>query len=359
MRLFLLSLLAAATCSATCVVRATGATSLALKQSTVASPSTLALYYRVLDASTLELTLETDAAGWVSIGLSETGHMLGSDMAVINLNDSGVPQVLDMHAFWTASPLVDSSGAPVDPAPTPVLDAQQDWTLTCSVVSSGQYQYTITRSLVTTDTMQDRPVVDAFQHVVFAWADQEANTFAYHEANRGNTQLNFFSSPETFTPPSDVDGHVDIVMSDIPVSNSLVTQYICQGFDVGEGTQRHVVAFEPLVDGTGNQYLHHLLVHMCGNSSTTYPYSLHNSTNNASACQYPNLSEEGVSVLMQSGCTSAMYEWAIGGQPYSMPSVAGFLVGSDVRPPPRARARAHATDTARGRRRDISSSSST
>jgi len=181
-------------------------------------------------------------------------------MAVINHNDSGAAQVTDYANYWTASPLLDANNNPTIPAPLPVVDSQQDWTMTCSAVVSGEYSYRIVRAFNTGDIHEDRMIVSGSMHVIFAYAaDLQSNVLAYHtQTNRGNTQVTFTGASTVYTVPSDADDFIDLAFSGFSVQ-PLQTQYACQAFDVST-LPRQIVAFEPLSNSSvsGYQFMHHM-----------------------------------------------------------------------------------------------------
>jgi len=288
----------------------------------------LELKHRVVDHH-VEITLVSNFPSWLAIGFSETGHMLGSDMAVVNLDDAGKPQVLDMAMFWAASPLIDpTSGEPTMPAPK--LDPQQDWKLVCADRNDAMrtYSYTIIRALDTKDAHFDRPIVPGSMHVIFAFADDlDSNFMSFHAANRGSTQLAFVpGATAPFHVPADADAHVDLFYHGFDVQ-PMATQYICATWDVGT-EPRHIVAFEPVVTGVkGAEFMHHALIHLCGSDETQFPLDKHPPGKPATACQAGNLREEGVSPLMAGACTQMAWGWALGGAAYALPDVAGLPIG--------------------------------
>lgn len=196
---------------------------------------------RVKSNTIMELKLSIANIGWMGVGLSETGYMLGSDVAVI-YNPTGTGYVYDAHVDWVPSP-VNSTYVPL---PDPTTDMCQDWTLVCYSESNGVTQAIIQRALDTGDS-QDRPITSGSLHVVYAWSTSSSPS--YHGANRGSTLYTFFGTSTAFSVPADATSSVDLIFSGQNTSTTMQTQYICQGFDLGT-TDQHVVALEPLVTGS-------------------------------------------------------------------------------------------------------------
>jgi hypothetical protein len=88
--------------------------------------------------------------------------------------------------------------------------------------------------------------------VFYAWG--ASHTVPYHSNSRGTTTVIFFQPPPpAFTPPSDADGSIDIVLNNY-VTASDGTQYVLQRFDVGAQV-RQIVAIQPLVRDQDNDLI--------------------------------------------------------------------------------------------------------
>jgi len=295
--------------------------------------SFVSLGHRVLHGDRLELTVYTNVKGWVGVGFSETGHMLGSDFFVVNRRSDSTEafEVTDYAMYWTAWPLLNATTQlPVEPAPVPHRDYVQDWSIACAAVNAeGRIAVTVVRALDTGDVHEDRAVVNGSMHVIFAWAaDLVSRELLYHSpAHRGNTQINFLGEPAPkYKVPADADGHFDAVLSGF-VSTMLPTQYVCQSFDLGAPT-RHLVAFEPVVRGVpGASLVHHMNVYLCGNAADQPPLTTNRPGADATACGFADVLHRGGSPMFASACRVLAFAWAVGGDELAMPNVAGVAVG--------------------------------
>ena len=164
---------AAALCAcgaaAECPRNATGVTVAPLLVAARRGDAFITLRHRVLAGGKLELTVHTNVQSWVGVGFSETGHMLGADFFVIRKAEgTGEWQVADYAMYWSAFPLLNPrTMTPVEPAPEPVLDQQQDWTVSCAHETAAKERFvTVERLLDTGDVHQDRPIGAALARAI-------------------------------------------------------------------------------------------------------------------------------------------------------------------------------------------------
>jgi len=80
-----------------------------------------AVFWNVVDGDMIHLAIVVRAMGWVGIGFSEAGGMIGSDVVLYRASDPSV--VVDAHIVGDRS--------------TPITDDCQDWTLD-AVVATGE-----------------------------------------------------------------------------------------------------------------------------------------------------------------------------------------------------------------------------
>ena len=217
-------------------------------QITLHEATEYALQYKVQEER-LVVRLRAKTTGFLGFGLSEAGHMLGSDIvtaAVVN----GEARIEDRLAGWAPFSLEGSLQIA-----TPSIDTNQSWVSECASESGGYTDIILSRPLVTGDCA-DRDVVEGNMFVIFAWSDTDLVT--YHGANRGSTIVNFFAAPAptTFTPPEDADSSFDFLLNNYAMPSD-VTQYVLQVTDIGT-ENKHVVAVEPLIQEEDAEFVRKL-----------------------------------------------------------------------------------------------------
>ena len=211
-----------------------------------------------LGAQSITLRLRAATSGWLGVGFSETGHMLGADIVTVSVDaTSNITTVTDRNCPWSAMPLQSA------PSIFPVADSpqcSQDWGLVCGFGTAAYTEVWITRQLNTGDP-QDRQLGAGLTTLIYAWGGSGASSVAYHGANRGSLSVDFGTSGATpaFVPPSDTATYVDLNFSTY-LTYGVDTQYVCQGFQL-DGSQRHVVAVNVLLpSGPFLPLIHHVLV---------------------------------------------------------------------------------------------------
>ena len=200
--------------------------------------------------------------GFLGFGISEAGHMLGADIAVLTMNEVGVPNVQDYFVPWTAAPNI---------SPHPIVDACNDWTMICGTNDGRGYQeFVVSRALDTNDT-QDRAIVHGLNTIIFAWGiGPEETSLTYHGPNRGTVSISFFNDENpAFIPPPDADGSATLLFNNFMLRPKRTT-YALQKFDLGEA-ETHIVAYEPLVNEADKPFVHHFLLHECGDDRLASP----------------------------------------------------------------------------------------
>lgn len=263
---------------------------------------------------------------WVGFGLSESGHMLGSDIVSVSFHESKF-FVDDRYVNWTATPL--SSG----PSIFPYLDTQNDWTLICGTASSTELTAVVQRSLDTKDK-NDRVIKTGSVPVVYAWGNC-TDKIDYHGANRGTASVAFIEDPSELPfPPADATGTIDLLYNPGYVLEGGDTYYLCQSFDLGPDDLQ-IVAVAPFLNSSShqvNQMVHHILLHNYGNEITSdYTFNVGMTTPCfARHGLSHDLSGEGNSPLGRSQNQGLISAWALGGGPLLFPLEAGFTIGANT-----------------------------
>jgi hypothetical protein len=178
-----------------------------------------------LSSDQSSITVMTSITGsspqWIGLGVSEVGHMLGSDIVTVLYNTS--PVLTDNWVDWYAYD--PSVGYPSSLYPTP--DTYNNWLLSCASKSSGVLMTIMSRALDTGDG-QDRAIVSGPNHIIWAWGTTPYVSHHLSE-NRGSSSVTFFGNPPP-SYPTDADGSTQLLFnSNFQTPDpALSTQYLCQ-----------------------------------------------------------------------------------------------------------------------------------
>lgn len=274
--------------------------------------------YFSMDAGddTVTVALTAQHTGWLGLGIAEptSGHMKGSDIVTVSVDDAGGVSAVDSHVEWAATPY------PGVPSMWPAPDDVQDWTIVSGSQDGDTMTVIISRQLCTGDK-QDRDIVtDGINRLIWAWGD--GDSVGYHGSNRGSAVANFKGGP--VIPAHD---HMITYTFDNYTIPAQRTTYSCQSFILPNDQKRHVVAIEPVLHGPTKKYAHHALLHICENN----PYFTNHL--NPKKCSTDGSQEmdsaEGASPLgiSNSQCSSLMWVWATGGDTFVLPDNVGFPIG--------------------------------
>ncbi|CAI5486974.1 unnamed protein product [Closterium sp. Naga37s-1] len=288
------------------------------------------LHWSVNDtAATIRIAAKAQTAGWLAIGLSEVGTMVGSDALVAWIAEGRV--------YATDRFIFNKSVEGV------ALDEQQDWRVLGGFQTTNQSTgdtwttVHVWRQLDTGDC-NDRPVVAGrLQNVI--WAKGETSDFGYHGASsRGSAALVLVPAPapSILAPPSppsaasasaeagsqraadlgQANGQVkeqqlNWTLSNFAVPASNATTYVCKVFDLSVTSKVHIVEFGALLNSTYTPSVHHGVIYGC--SQTEYP-NVANTTGPFDCISAPP-------------CHTTIAMWAVGGRPFIYPDGVGYPVG--------------------------------
>lgn len=265
---------------------------------------------------------------WMGFGFAEqeSGHMKGSDMVTVSVDEDGAT-VDDRYATFTSSTY--DSGSVTYVGLTAEKDTYNDWTILDAHYSLDGSTHTsqvhISRRLETGDN-QDRDIGLGSRRVV--WAYGSSTTVAYHGSNRGSTTMNFRPIPDGETSPdsvdnaiveADYDGYYDYEMDDYALSGG-TTEYVCQSFSLPVDARRSVRAIQVINQNTDTNVAHHGLLHICTDNAY---FDAHASPTPCSG----DHSSPGFG-HQTSECAGLMYSWAVGMNDFVLPDDVGFPIGS-------------------------------
>ena len=213
-----------------CIVQTCGSISVDTWKSTSFLNNKFDVKWNILERSQeiqLYLEIKNSSATWyilitiphnytnrMGFGISESGHMLGSDIASVSYFKNEIT-VDDRNVPWAAYPL------DVSPSIFPVLDEKNDWTILCGTKSESSLSAIISRQLSTGDS-EDRPIlVDKSTPVIVAWGSSTTSKISYHGPSQRTTGSITFSGNAPVFPPADADGVTTLIMNKPFVTDGL------------------------------------------------------------------------------------------------------------------------------------------
>ena len=117
------------------------------------------------------------------------------------------------------------------------------------------------------------------------------------------------------------DGYWDLKFHSYTIPSSTDTTYACQSLrlnditsssgETGLTSDKHIIAFSPLIDAAASIHVHHIVVSKCSNSSWW------RDKNTPTVCGSHD-------------CAGVIYTWAVGGGNIILPTAAGFRAGLDA-----------------------------
>mmetsp|Transcript_54341 Transcript_54341/g.131897 ORF Transcript_54341/g.131897 Transcript_54341/m.131897 type:complete len:591 (+) Transcript_54341:425-2197(+) len=217
------------------------------------------------EATHIQFAVAVRAEGWVGLGISEAGGMLGSDMALFKTSDP--ESIVDSYVVE-------------DRFSGPLVDECQSWQLVSSTIEDGWLIVEMTRPLDTMDT-QDLQILNdveliAETRLIAAWGDSES--VSYHGFNVGKIATQLYSSESgdgsstSFKELAEAtsDGFLEIRESNYTIPARDTTYHnVCKNFtelqaeynlpDPGDGSL-YFIGIEAILSAETEQYVHHFIV---------------------------------------------------------------------------------------------------
>lgn len=255
------------------------------------------------DTETITFEVHAQTLGWVGMGLSSNGAMLGSDIVIGWVKD-GQPYFKDRHGIGNEMPLVDVT------QDYELLDARED---------GGYTMLKFRRQLETCDE-DDMAVDDGTARVLFSWGDldPENEDQIQQHVVRGSKSILLVD----YTKASDetvAEGN-DMASFDLVVNNGRVgkgrTTYWCRTQALPQfDTKVHVVKVEPLIRKETMGVVHHIVAYLCHGHMQTQ--------DEGNVCWEGNMPENATA------CDTILYGWAVGQGTFHWPSEAGMPLGEE------------------------------
>jgi hypothetical protein len=190
-----------------------------------------AVFWNV-DGGRIDLAVAVRAGGWVGLGISEAGGMIGSDVVLFRASDPSV--AVDAHVVGDRS--------------APIVDDCQDWALVGAPATGGGEGgwmiVEVSRSIDTGDS-QDRAISydanlwAAPTRIVAAWGDEDSVSYHGDKRARGSVRIFANYTGEVTearalldTLEAGSDGYFDVAHADYEVpANETTYEYLCRTFD--------------------------------------------------------------------------------------------------------------------------------
>ena len=240
-----------------------------------------ALFWNV-DNEEIQFAIAVHTIGWVGLGISEAGGMIGSD---IMLFESSAPDtVIDSY-------VIEDKGS------GPLADDCQDWTLVNATILEEEDWMIIEvkRALDTFDT-QDIPIVNdeelwsAPTRIIAAWGD-DTQSVSYHGQNKARASIRLFAKGdesaddgvelrEALEELSDGSFEVSEVNYTIPAKETTYHDICATYDDLFDDRDKDGVAMigaVPFFSEDTEQYIqhfHHFTVYVAESCESTFPRTM-------------------------------------------------------------------------------------
>jgi hypothetical protein len=231
--------------------------------------------------------------------------MPGADILVAWVDDdTGEVNVQDRWAHGKAAPTLDSCSS---------------WLVDDGFQNDTHTVIAATRRRITGDA-SDRPIPSGSVKVIWAHNMDGTDGFGYHGNMRHSTSVEFFrdSTLDELTSIDPEWQYVDLRMNNYTVPTR-ETVYACQSFNLTQTTDKHIVRIEPLLDPATASMVHHFLLHQCEPPGEWDRF------------QVPNTCVSPIAPT-NTGCTSPIFGWGVGGGPLYLPLEAGYRLRSSSDP---------------------------
>ena len=240
------------------------------------------LFWKV-DNEEIQFAIAVHTIGWVGLGISEAGGMIGSDSMLFEL--ASPDKVIDSY-------VIEDKGA------GPLVDDCQDWTLVNATIleDEGWMIVEVKRALNTFDT-QDIPIVNdeelwsAPTRIIAAWGDGQ--TTSYHGQNKARASIRLFAKGDESaddgvelreTLEEQADGSFEVSEVDYVIPARETTYHdVCKTYNdlFKEEDQDDdgvaMIGAVPFFSEDTEQYLqhfHHFTVYVAESCESTFPRTM-------------------------------------------------------------------------------------
>ena len=241
-----------------------------------------ALFWKV-DNEEIHFAIAVHTIGWVGLGISEAGGMIGSDIMLFERLSPDT--VIDSYA-------VEDKGS------GPLTDDCQDWTLVNATIleDEGWMIIEVKRALDTFDT-QDIPIVNdqelwsAPTRIIAAWGDDDG--LSYHGQNKARASIRLFAKGDESADDGvelrealeeQADGSFEVSEVDYVIPAKETTYHdICATYDdlfekdAQDDAGVAMIGAIPFFSEDTEQYIqhfHHFTVYVAESCESTFPRTM-------------------------------------------------------------------------------------
>ncbi|XP_078495693.1 DBH-like monooxygenase protein 1 [Ciona intestinalis] len=287
------------------------------------------LYWNV-NGSYITLELHGNTTGWIGMGFSPGGAMIGADIFV-GWVSSGT-------AYITVKPIANFFLSPIYPQDRhgvmirnafPPKDTEQNVELLSGFECDGWTVVKFKRQLAGCESGSDFTITGDTIKVIYAYGNTDPTgsdivVSNYHSTNRGSRSLIFLNNGGATTQTITNALNYDMLNTQFQLPQTK-TFYSCKVFQLPRLTKKHhIIKFEALVQKGHELNVHHILVFACNKAITSVQRIGENVQ-----CHSANMPQDFRS------CDSVVVGWAIGGgtfQPFTLPDHVGIPLGEPDSP---------------------------
>nr|CAB3263919.1 DBH-like monooxygenase protein 1 homolog [Phallusia mammillata] len=258
------------------------------------------------NASHITFEVHGNTRGWVGIGFSENGNMIGADI-IVGWVKNGIGHLKDHHGTVRNE--------------FPPLDAKQNVQLLASSEAEGWTVLKFQRLLDTCDK-DDRILTADTTRVIFAYgnSDPQENDITrsnYHGSSRGSKSVVFMDTPSNAAkqrPQNEQHQTFDLLNDNVTLSST--ESYNCRLLKIPDSDSKfHVVKVEPVIQPGNEHNIRRFVLYLCSEF-----LDAPTAVNMSAQCADPNTPDFFY-------CTTIIFAWAVGGGPIVFPMNTGFPLG--------------------------------
>ncbi|CAF3460707.1 unnamed protein product [Rotaria socialis] len=256
--------------------------------------------------------LHVKTTGWIALGISPAGGMIGADIGVGWVDQEGHVHFQDRYAFNRSKPIIDNT--------------TNDWLHLQGREQNGWTCIQFKRLLDTCDSMDVR-IKSGTNVLIFAYGlvdpdlSRPDGDISYHGTRRGTRMipLQSYGNSPTEDKFSELDSF-EFRFNNYRVPSTSDTTYHCKVYKVPSrlSTKQHVIAHKALIDPANRDLVHHLLVYECDSAAIFDDANL------------PDGLCDDIFPKLQLCTTNIASIWAVGGDEIEeFAEEAGYPVGGD------------------------------
>ncbi|XP_021953168.2 DBH-like monooxygenase protein 1 [Folsomia candida] len=266
-----------------------------------------------LETNLITFEMEVETTGWVGLGISPSGSMVGADIFIAGVNPDLSTYSNDYYAKEFSQPKID---------------AHLDWTVIQGVEEGGKTVIKFSRPINSCDD-EDYPIGDDTTRLIWAYGDTDE--IKYHTPDRrGTKSVKLIGPPTPELELNGLDKFEMVLNMEMP---PFETTYWCSYYKAPTLlSKHHVVAFDALLDGLASiKHTHHFIVSTCfvsSDSTETLDDVLGNYTVESGYLGGHCWDPEPAVPRPRVRCDQELFVWAKGGKMMTFPKNVGYPIGN-------------------------------